>query len=263
MGRCARSLALLTSNERDQEWYQGQGEFLLHVNQVGYILGVVAYMARDVSALPPDPIDAMRAVAATDFSLIFYGILRIALIIHTIAAIYEHVISVDGPAAYQTEKPAVIRFTVAILAIAPCIDGVRTVAVLGAGTDLAHASAWLAQSGLRIGVMFLVLAMVSRGIRGARVLLATHLVASLAVLGAAVPLAFSRSNASTVDMLSVALLNPWLGISLALLVPQLILELAAAVLVFVKSSGEWFRHQRRDRPFQPTSKPAEERAGVR
>ena len=192
----------LTSKERDQEWYQGHGEFLLHVNQVGYILGVVAYMARDASPLPPDPIDAMRAVTATDFSLVFYGILRIALIIHTIAAIYEHAISVDGPAAYQTEKPAVIRLTVTILAIALCIDGVRTVAVLGAGTDLAHASAWLAQNGLRIGVMFLVLAMVSRGIRGARVLLATHLVASLAVLGAAVPLAFSRSNASPVDMLS-------------------------------------------------------------
>ena len=239
----------LTSKERDQEWYHGHGEFLLLLNQIGYVLGVIAYMARDVYALPPEPIDAMRAVAATHFSLVFYGVLRMALIIHTMAAIYDHVISVVAPAtACRPKKPAAIRFTVAILTIALCIDGVRAVAVLGTGTDLASASAWLAQNGLRIGVMCLVLAMVAYGIRGARVLLVAHLFASLAILGAAVPIAFSRLNARAIDMLSVVFLDPWLGISLALLIPQLILELAAVVIVFAKSSGEWFRHQLRDRP---------------
>ena len=213
----------LTSRESDQERYHGHGEFLLLINQAGYILGIIAYIARDTYALPPEPVAAMRAVAATDFSLVFYGVLRMALIIHTVAAVYDHVISVDTPAtAYQSEKPAAIRCTVAILAIALCIDVVRTVAVLGTGTDLANASAWLAQNGLRIGVMFLILAMVAHGIRGARVLLAAHLFASLAILGAAVPFAFSQLNARAIDMFSVALLDPWLGISLAFLIPQLI-----------------------------------------
>ena len=187
----------------------------------------------------------MRAVATTDFSIVFYGVLRMALIIHTVVAVYDHVISVDTPATTSRhEKPAAIRFTAAFLAISLCVDSLRTLAGLSTAADLAHASDWLAQNGLRIGVMFLILAMVSHGIRGARVLLAAHLFASIAILGAAFLLAFSRSNARSIDVFSVIFLDPWLGISLVLLVPQLILELAAAVLVFAKSSGEWFRRQR-------------------
>ena len=239
----------LTSRESDEEPYHGHGEFLLLINQVAYVLGVVAYVARDVYALPPEPVDAMRVVAATHFSLVFYGILRMALIIHTVAAIYDHLISVDTPqTTCKLDKPAAIRFTVVILAITLCIDGVRTLAVLGTAADLAHASDWLAQNGLRIGVMFLVVAMVSNGIRGARILLAAHLFATLAILSAAVPFAFSRLNARAIDVLSVALLDPWLGVSLVLVIPQLILELTAAVFVFSRSSGEWFRHQDRKRP---------------
>ena len=186
----------LTSRESDEEPYHGHGEFLLLVSQIAYLLGVVAYIARDTHGLPREPVDAMRAVAATDFSLVFYGVLRVGLIIHTVAAVYDHVIAVETPSATsQPDKPPAIGFTMALLSIALCIDGVRTLAVLGTTADLAHTSDWLSQNGLRIGVMFLVIAMVANGIRGARILLAAHLLVSLAVLGAAVPFAFKRLNA--------------------------------------------------------------------
>ena len=120
----------LTSRESDEEPYHGHGEFLLLVSQIAYLLGVVAYIARDTHGLPREPVDAMRAVAATDFSLVFYGVLRVGLIIHTVAAVYDHVIAVETPSATsRPDKPPAIGFTMALLSIALCIDGVRTLAV--------------------------------------------------------------------------------------------------------------------------------------